>query len=84
MKVSLAVQVVPPFVLILSNPWLSMTASLEPSAEEATAPPLLAIPHLHELNIGHHMMGEAVFSGLTEVVAKMRTAMDRGRARVAS
>jgi pyridoxine 5-phosphate synthase len=32
-----------------------------------------------ELNIGHFMMGEAIFVGLREVVQQMRAAMDRGR-----
>ena len=48
-----------------------------------TAEAIAALPEIVELNIGHHMMGEAVFSGLAEVVAKMRTAMDRGRAKAA-
>jgi pyridoxine 5-phosphate synthase len=38
-----------------------------------------ALPEIVELNIGHYMMGEAVFSGLGEVVKKMRAAMERGR-----
>jgi pyridoxine 5-phosphate synthase len=44
-----------------------------------TAEAVAALPEVVELNIGHYMMGEAVFSGLTEVVKKMRAAMDRGR-----
>jgi pyridoxine 5-phosphate synthase len=32
-----------------------------------------------ELNIGHFLIGEAVFSSLAETVRLMRTAMDRGR-----
>jgi pyridoxine 5-phosphate synthase len=32
-----------------------------------------------ELNIGHFMIGEAVFADLTTVVRTMRAAMDRGR-----
>jgi hypothetical protein len=34
-----------------------------------------------ELNIGHYMIGEAIFGGLGAVVRSMRAAMDRGRAR---
>ncbi len=49
-----------------------------------TAEAIAALPEIVELNIGHHMMGEALFSGLAEVVAKMRAAMDRGRAKAAS
>jgi pyridoxine 5-phosphate synthase len=32
-----------------------------------------------ELNIGHFLIGEAVFEGLPETVKFMRAAMDRGR-----
>jgi pyridoxine 5-phosphate synthase len=35
-----------------------------------------------ELNIGHFLIGEAVFEGLSETVKFMRAAMDRGRAKV--
>ena len=49
-----------------------------------TADEIAALPQVVELNIGHYMIGEAVFSGLTEVVRKMRTAMERGRARAAA
>ena len=33
-----------------------------------------------ELNIGHFLIGEAIFDGLGETVRLMRSAMDRGRA----
>jgi len=35
-----------------------------------------------ELNIGHYLIGDAVFIGLGAVVRKMRAAIDRGRARI--
>jgi pyridoxine 5-phosphate synthase len=41
-----------------------------------------AIAQLHEvveLNIGHFLIGEAVYGGLREAVVTMRAAMDRGR-----
>jgi pyridoxine 5-phosphate synthase len=41
-----------------------------------------AIPQIVELNIGHHLIGEAVFSGLAEAIRTMRAAIDAGRARV--
>lgn len=41
-----------------------------------------AIPHIVELNIGHHLIGEAVFMGLSDAVAAMRAAMDAGRKQV--
>lgn len=47
----------------------------------ATAEIVAALPEVAELNIGHFMIGEAVFSGLAETVKAMRVAMDRGRAK---
>lgn len=44
-----------------------------------TAETIAALPQIVELNIGHYMMGDAMFVGLTEVVRKMRAAMERGR-----
>ena len=38
-------------------------------------PPLLAIPHLHELNIGHHIISRAIQLGLRDAVAEMLAAM---------
>lgn len=46
-----------------------------------TAETIAALPQIVELNIGHYMMGEALFTGLAETVRMMRAAMDRGRAR---
>ena len=43
--------------------------------------PVAAIPQIVELNIGHFLIGEAVFVGLDEAVRAMRAAMDAGRAR---
>ncbi|MBP7251961.1 MAG: pyridoxine 5'-phosphate synthase [Alphaproteobacteria bacterium] len=39
-----------------------------------------AIPEIVELNIGHHIVGAALFIGLTAAVQKMRAAMDIARA----
>jgi pyridoxine 5-phosphate synthase len=47
----------------------------------ATAEAIAAIPEIVELNIGHFLVGEAVFSSLGETVKAMRAAMDRGRSR---
>jgi pyridoxine 5-phosphate synthase len=44
-----------------------------------TAEQIAALPEIVELNIGHFLVGEAIFVGLTETVRKMRAAMDRGR-----
>jgi pyridoxine 5-phosphate synthase len=45
----------------------------------ASAETIAALPSVVELNIGHYMVGEAVFEGLERVVKAMRAAMDRGR-----
>ena len=41
---------------------------------------IAAIPELVELNIGHFLIGEAVFMGLAEAIATMRRQMDVARA----
>ena len=41
--------------------------------------PVAAIPQLAELNIGHFLIGEAIFTGLGASVAHMRTLMDEAR-----
>lgn len=41
--------------------------------------PIAAIPHLAELNIGHYLIGEAVFTGLEAAVRQMRELMDAAR-----
>ncbi len=40
---------------------------------------IAALPELYELNIGHSIMGRAVFDGLDKAVADMRTAMIQAR-----
>jgi pyridoxine 5-phosphate synthase len=41
--------------------------------------PIAAIPHLAELNIGHYLVGEAIFVGLEASVRRMRELMDAAR-----
>ena len=41
--------------------------------------PIAAIPQIAELNIGHYLVGEAVFVGLENAVRKMRELMDEAR-----
>jgi pyridoxine 5-phosphate synthase len=41
--------------------------------------PVAAIPQLAELNIGHFLIGEAIFTGLDASVRRMREAMDAAR-----
>src|SRR4029078_7154122 len=49
----------------------------------ATAETIASLPEIVELNIGHFLIGEAVFTSLAASVKVMRAAMDRGRARAA-
>ena len=41
--------------------------------------PIAAIPQIAELNIGHYLIGEAIFIGLEDAVRKMRQLMDDAR-----
>ena len=41
--------------------------------------PIAAIPQLAELNIGHFLVGEAIFTGLEASVRRMRESMDAAR-----
>lgn len=41
--------------------------------------PIAAIPQLAELNIGHYLIGEAIFTGLETAVQRMRELMDEAR-----
>jgi pyridoxine 5-phosphate synthase len=41
--------------------------------------PVAAIPQIAELNIGHFLIGEAVFIGLAAAVTEMRRRMDEAR-----
>jgi pyridoxine 5-phosphate synthase len=43
-----------------------------------TAERIAGLPEIVELNIGHFLVGEAIFGGLTGTVKAMRAAMDRG------
>ena len=47
----------------------------------ASAETIAALPQIVELNIGHFLIGEAIYEGLAETVTFMRAAMDRGRQR---
>jgi pyridoxine 5-phosphate synthase len=44
-----------------------------------TSETISALPEVVELNIGHFLVGEAIFVGLGESVRRMRVAMDQGR-----
>ena len=44
-----------------------------------TVQPIAAMPEIAELNIGHFLIGEAVFIGLEAAIAEMRRLMDEAR-----
>ena len=44
-----------------------------------TVAPVAAFPEVAELNIGHFLVGEAIFSGLDSAIRRMRGAMDQAR-----
>jgi pyridoxine 5-phosphate synthase len=48
-----------------------------------TVKPVARIPQVRELNIGHFLVGEAIFVGLAESVRTMRRLMDEARAETA-
>jgi pyridoxine 5-phosphate synthase len=45
----------------------------------ATVGAVAAIPQVVELNIGHFLIGEAIFTGLDAAIRRMRALMDQGR-----
>lgn len=45
-----------------------------------TVGPIAAMPELKELNIGHFLIGEAIFHGLEASIVEMRRLMDEARA----
>ena len=44
-----------------------------------TVKPVAAFPEVRELNIGHFLIGEAIFSGIEPVIREMRRLMDEAR-----
>jgi len=71
--------------LIRAGAELATSLNLEVHAghglDYASAETVASLPQIVELNIGHFLIGEAVFEGLAETVKFMRAAMDRGRAK---
>ena len=72
--------------LIRAGAQLAESLGLEAHAghglDYGTAETIATLPPIVELNIGHFLIGEAVFEGLAESVKFMRAAMDRGRKKV--
>src|SRR3984885_13964428 len=73
------------FARIKRGAELAASAGLEVHAGHGldffSAEEIASLSHILELNIGHSLIGEAIFSGLEEATRIMRAAMDRGRAR---
>jgi pyridoxine 5-phosphate synthase len=74
------------FARIKRGAALASSAGLEVHAghglDFASAEKIAGLFEIVELNIGHFLIGEAVFDGLAAVVRKMRAVMDRGRAQI--
>jgi pyridoxine 5-phosphate synthase len=62
---------------------LAAKNSIEPHAGHGltfdNVTPVAAIPQLAELNIGHFLVGEAIFTGLGDAVRQMRALMNEAR-----
>jgi len=62
---------------------LAARSGIEPHAGHGltydNVQPIAAIPQLAELNIGHYLIGEAIFVGLEASVTRMRELMDAAR-----
>lgn len=62
---------------------LAAKNSIEPHAGHGltfdNVQPIAAIPQIAELNIGHYLVGEAIFCGLEESINRMRRLMDEAR-----
>lgn len=62
---------------------LAMKNGIEPHAGHGltfdNVAPVAAIPQIAELNIGHFLIGEAIFTGLDASVRRMRELMDAAR-----
>jgi pyridoxine 5-phosphate synthase len=71
---------------IVAGAKLAKSAGLEVHAghglDYETAEAISALGEIAELNIGHFMIGEAVFVGLAQTVKEMRAAMERGRSKI--
>ena len=74
------------FARIARGARLAAQAGLEVHAGHGldyfTAEKIATLAEIVELNIGHFLIGEAIFEGLDVVVRTMRAAMDRGRAQM--
>ena len=63
---------------------LGLEVHLGHGIDYETVGALAAIPQVMELNIGHFLIGEAIFTGLDPAIRRMRALMDAARGRAAS
>jgi pyridoxine 5-phosphate synthase len=68
---------------VVDSAALAVKNGIEPHAGHGltfdNVQPIAAIPQIAELNIGHYLVGEAIFIGLEESIRKMRRLMDEAR-----
>jgi pyridoxine 5-phosphate synthase len=73
------------FERIVRGAALATSAGLEVHAghglDFSAAETIAALPEIVELNIGHFLIGEAIFDGLGAAVRKMHAAIQRGRSK---
>ena len=71
--------------MILPMPRAAAAAGLEVHAGHGltytTVGAVARLPEVVELNIGHFLIGEAIFTGLGPAIAHMRTTIDAARER---
>jgi pyridoxine 5-phosphate synthase len=74
----------PELARIMAAARLAAEAGLECHAGHGlsfdTVGAIAAMPEIRELNIGHFLIGEAIFSGLDSAIKRMRALMDKARA----
>ncbi len=74
------------FERIVRGAALAQRAGLEVHAGHGldfiTAEQIAQLPEIVELNIGHFLIGEAIFDGLGDMVRKMHAAINRGRRKI--
>ena len=67
-------------VAAAQTPTLRLECHAGHGLDYESARAIAALPQVVELNIGHFLVGEAIFVGLAEMVRRMRAAMEEGRA----
>ena len=67
-------------VAAAQTPTLRLECHAGHGLEYESARAIAALPQVVELNIGHFLVGEAIFVGLGETVKRMKRAMEEGRA----